>query len=1061
MSKTFAPQRAVFQNKGELATRIKQFDWASTAIGGADSWPRSLHQAIELLTNSAFPMFLLWGDELLCFYNDAFRPAMENDDIHTTRLAQPAKAVWSENWATIEPLINSVMEGQSTGLLEDQLIQVYRDGKLEDTYWTFSYNPLKNDNGQIGGVLGICLETTHKFKQALAADALRQQLSLALEACDLGTWDLDPTTMVFKCNEKTKEIFGLTGNSSIDLQRAVDVIEPEDRPRIKAAINKALDPNYGGYYKVSYTVIHPHSNDRRVVRAKGKVFFDGNRKPEKFTGTVQDITEESLSIDKNEKLQQLVENSIDFMSMATLEGKMTYMNAAGRKLIGLEATDDVSLLRIDDFYTDEQFKFVKDDVIPTMQKTGQWSGFVKIKHLKSGEEIPCHGNYILVKDPANGKVISRAATLRDLRPDLQARKELLDSEKRFRNLVQEAPVATAIYLGREMKIQWANDAMIKLWGKDKTVIGKTVREALPELEDQPFHELLDQVYTTGEMYQATEDEGELVVDGELQKFFFNFSYKPLRDANGEIYGILNMAIDVTEMVNNKRKLQESENAFRNLIMKAPVGICLLKGDEFIVDIANDQYADLVGRSYQELMNRPIWEVLPEAKAQGFDSLLSGVKTTGKAYFGNEQSVDLVRNGQLEKVYLNFVYEPLFDENGNVHSILVIAIEITQQVRLRQQIESAEKRARLAVASANLGSYELDLITGKVIASPRFNELFDFDQEAHHFDYVSKIHPADLHSREKAYQAAFVSGLIQYDCRICRRDGTENWVRINGQMNFDTKRQPNRIIGIVQDITLQKNIEQELENRVQERTAELKRLNSELQQFVFISSHDLKEPLRKIQVFGSLAKEQAEASNTKLGTSLDKVVHSASRMASLLNDLIQYSTLSDTNASVEKVDLNEILQSTLEDLEILITEKEGIVTTENLPTIEGKGFQLSRLFYNLVHNALKFSKPGQPSRIAVSSLSLSENEKLLNKLPTDVLFHKIVVTDNGIGFKPEFAEKMFVVFQRLQSNERYEGNGMGLAICKKVVDNHKGVIYASSEENGGSVFTVLLPESSFG
>ena len=181
------------------------------------------------------------------------------------------------------------------------------------------------------------------------------------------------------------------------------------------------------------------------------------------------------------------------------------------------------------------------------------------------------------------------------------------------------------------------------------MIGKTVREALPELEGQSFHGLLQQVYSTGEIYQATEDKAELVVDGIRQTFYFNFSYKPLRDTEGKVYGILNMAIDVTDQIKTKRRLLESDKNFRTLIMQAPVGICLLTGDDNLVDIANNEYLGLVGRSKEELIGKPIWEALPEAKAQGFDLLLQQVKDSGEAHFGYEQPVELLRNGVAEVV----------------------------------------------------------------------------------------------------------------------------------------------------------------------------------------------------------------------------------------------------------------------------------------------------------------------------------------------------------------------------------------------------------------------------
>jgi PAS domain S-box-containing protein len=593
-----------------------------------------------------------------------------------------------------------------------------------------------------------------------ATEDVRQQLHFALDACDLGTWNLDPQTMVFQCNEKTKEIFGLPQAFQVNLQTAVDVIHPDDRLKVQTAINAAFDAQSGGRYSVEYTVVHPVNGSHSIVSAKGKAYFDENGKPVKFTGTLQDITGERLASLRKEKLQQLVERSKDFMAMATLDGQMTYLNAAGRALVGVDAAADMSTLEIKDFYSDDQLRIIINEIIPALQEAGRWSGFISIRHLQTGEEIPCHGDYMLIRDPVSGHIISRGLTLRDLRPQLQAQQELEKSEKRFRNLVQEAPVATAIYTGREMQIPWANDAMIKLWGKDKSVIGLTVRQALPELEGQPFHHLLDQVFTTGQMYQAAEDEGELVVNGQLQTFYFNFSYKPLRDAAGEVYGVLNMAIDVTEQVKTKRRLEESEKNFRNLIMQAPVGICLLTGEDNHFEIANEEYLQLIGRKLEEIQHKPVWEALPEAKEQGFDVLLNNVKITGQPYVGHEQQLLLLRNGQSETVYINFVYEPLFDENKNVHSILAIAINITQQVKARHAIEDAEERARLAVESAKLGTYELNLLSGEMIGSLRFNELFDIDPDHLHPDYVSKIHADDQEIRRLAHEEARKTGRLQ-------------------------------------------------------------------------------------------------------------------------------------------------------------------------------------------------------------------------------------------------------------------------------------------------------------
>lgn len=1058
MSVTLAGVPSFIEGDGEMASLIRDHDWSSSSLGNPQYWPHSLTSTLSLLLNSAFPMFLFWGEEYTCFYNDAFRPMLGSDGKHPSALGNTGKIVWNEIWLNIEPLINIVMEGQNTGLYEDLYLPINRNGRLDDAYWTFSYNPIKDEEGVVRGVFAIVHETTSKVKEKKEADALQLQLQLALEACDLGTFDVDISTGKYSCNQRTKEIFGLTSVENNDLNASYLTIHPDDRAYVKQVFEQALDFASGGSHDIEYTIIHPVTKQQRIIRSKGRVFFDEYKRPQRLAGTIQDITTEKLSDRRKKKLQQLVENSNDFMAMARMDGQMIYINTAGRKLVGLEPDFDITTIKNSAFYTDEQWQLINEIVVPALDEKKQWNGFVKIRHFKNGEEIPCYANYLLITDPDTGEIISRGVTFRDLREELAARKELEDSEKRFRNLVQEAPVATAVYVGREMKIQWANDAMIKLWGKDKSVIGKTIREALPELEGQPFHQQLDDVFTTGIMYQGTEDPGHLVVDGKLQTFYFNFTYKPLRDIDGNIYGVLNMAIDVTETIKVKRRLEESEKNFRSLIMQAPVGITLLKGDDNIVELANDQYLLLVGREREGFIGKPIWELIPEAKEQGFDIILKNVKETGEPFFGNEIPVLLIRNGIPETVYINFVYEPLFDDEQKVHSILVIAIDVTRQVEARKLVEISEQRARLAIESARLGTYEVNLKTMEVHASSRMYELYDIDPTINRNDFLVNFHPDDLPIRQKAHETAMITGRLEYECRIQRRDGTINWLHASGQYYFDENGIAEKAVGIVKDITKEKAGEQELERRVKERTEALTKLNEELQQFIYVSSHDLKEPLRKVLVFTSKMKTEIEESNPELLPYIDKITSSSQRMTTLINDLLNYSTLSNTEVPFEDIKLSEVIENIKDDMEVLIREKNVTISTESLPCIKGIPFQVNQLFYNLLNNAIKFSRENIPPVIKIHSSVLNEEEQKQFALTGQTSYYKIEVIDNGIGFDAQFAERIFVVFQRLHLKHEYSGNGIGLAICKKIVQNHKGLIYAQSEPGKGSRFILLLPKA---
>ena len=181
------------------------------------------------------------------------------------------------------------------------------------------------------------------------------------------------------------------------------------------------------------------------------------------------------------------------------------------------------------------------------------------------------------------------------------------------------------------------------------------------------------------------------------------------------------------------------------------------------------------------------------------------------------------------------------------------------------------------------------------------------------------------------------------------------------------------------------------------------------------------------------------------------------MSNLLTDLLNYSTLSNPHHQLAQIDLNTVVENIKQDGELMIREKNAVVATNRLPVIEGIPFQINQLFFNLVSNALKFSKEGVDPQVMIEAAMLTEHEKTTHSLSSDTHYFKISVSDNGIGFRQEYADKIFIVFQRLNDRREYSGNGIGLSLCKKIVENHKGKIYATSQPGTGSTFIVILPQ----
>ena len=273
-----------------------------------------------------------------------------------------------------------------------------------------------------------------------------------------------------------------------------------------------------------------------------------------------------------------------------------------------------------------------------------------------------------------------------------ARQQLKESENKIRALVESAPFPIGVYEGIEMRITMLNQSIIDVWGKgNDNLIGKTYMEVLPELDGQQIYPRLREVFNTGTPYHGRNQRVNLVVNGKMETFFFNYSFTPLYDGNGAVYGVMNTAADVTDLNIAKIKLEQSEQNFRQMLKQAPVAMCILLGPHHTVEIVNDLMLELWGKTAEQVMQIPMFEGLPEASDQGLEALLDNVYNTGIPFVANEHPVNLIRNGQSETVYQNFVYEPYLDSGGNILGVLAITIDVTPQVLARQKIEDIVKQ----------------------------------------------------------------------------------------------------------------------------------------------------------------------------------------------------------------------------------------------------------------------------------------------------------------------------------------------------------------------------------
>lgn len=284
----------------------------------------------------------------------------------------------------------------------------------------------------------------------------------------------------------------------------------------------------------------------------------------------------------------------------------------------------------------------------------------------------------------------------------------------------------------------------------------------------------------------------------------------------------------------------------------------------------------------------------------------------------------------------------------------------------------------------------------------------------------------------------------------RLEATGRWLELTV-----SKLDSYHLIHIFTDVTPIKEAQLQLERTVQE----LKRSNTNLEDFAHAASHDMKEPLRKIRTFADRLKGSLENRMTEGERHLfERMETSADRMQLLVDDLLEFSHVSEQPREMELVNLPKMLEKVLGDLDLSIHEKGAQVTVGTLPQLKGNPRQLQQLFQNLVGNALKYSKPGTPPVITITARLAVRNElpEALLHGEAETSFHLIEVSDNGIGFEPRYAERIFEMFQRLHGKAEYPGTGVGLSIARKVVENHGGCIWAEAQPGVGATFKVLLP-----
>jgi PAS domain S-box-containing protein len=398
----------------------------------------------------------------------------------------------------------------------------------------------------------------------------------------------------------------------------------------------------------------------------------------------------------------------------------------------------------------------------------------------------------------------------------------------------------------------------------------------------------------------------------------------------------------------------------------------------------------------------------------------------------------IRHGMRGERWMASYGRPVYEESGRSDRLLGITLDITGRKLAEEALRQSEERLKKAQEIAHLGSWELDLEKNELTWSDEVYRIFGLPRHqsfATYEAFLSAVHPDDRSKVDEAYSASLSDNNDTYEIehRIVKPDGEIGYVHEKCEHHKDSSGRIIRSVGTVHDITEQKLVQ-----------AALQRSNKELEQFAYVASHDLQEPLRAVVGFLQLIQSRYGYQIDEKGRHfIERSVKAGNRMQRLIRELLTLSRVNTQGAAFAPTDLNHIVKDALENLHTIIREKNTDITCAALPVLTVDAGQIQRLFQNLIMNAVKYNENPKP----VIDIGCRKQKNV----------YLFFVKDNGIGISPEFHQRIFMLFQRLHTESEYPGTGLGLALCKKIVERHGGKIWVESQGKEGSTFNFTLPK----
>jgi len=598
-------------------------------------------------------------------------------------------------------------------------------------------------------------------------------------------------------------------------------------------------------------------------------------------------------------------------------------------------------------------------------------------------------------------------------------------------LFSKAPVAMALVTGDELIISNANPQILELWGRDASVIGKPLFDALPEIESQGFREIFALVYQKGEIFNGNKWSVFLHKYGNYEEHFFNFIYAPVYNDDKKISGVSIVATEVTDQVISEQKLKESEYRFEDLIKQSDYSIAIYRSKDLYIELANEPMLKTWGKD-SSVIGQKLEDALPELEGQPFIKILKNIFETGESYMATEDEVFLVVDGELQKFYYNFSYKPLKNSLGEVYAIHNVAMNVTDQVKARKSIQESEKKYRDLADSMPQFVWTCDKDGRITYMNENWYKYMNISKDENANEAIRKIIKPSVYPHiVEIWEQSAKTGKpfeVEYEFADPQHPGVYRWFLGRAVANFDENGDISQWTGTFTDID------------------DFKQLQTQKDNFLGIASHELKTPLTSLKLYTQFIEasltRQGDAKNGEVARRMNNQID---KLSELINDLLDVTKIQNGKIQLNESEFNfdHLVDEVITEQQM--TARHKIISSQHqIGNITADRHRISQVMSNLISNAIKYSPDADEILVSVRSE------------PDTITFS---VKDFGIGIPADKQQKVFEQYYRVSGTKEhtFPGLGLGLYISSEIIKRTGGKIYVHSTEGKGSDFCFEIPK----